>query len=132
MGVREVIKEADALLEHRPWQRKPDERWPAIVAVGRYVQSNPESVWQFARKWCVSEDKDVRNALATIILEHLLEYHFDAYFDRVEALASENDVFADTFVRCWKFGQAEKPHNAKKFDELRDRILESKGHLIVP
>jgi hypothetical protein len=30
--------------------------------------------------------------------------------------------FADTFCRCWKFGQAEQPENANQFDTLRREL----------
>ena len=30
-------------------------------------------------------------------------------------------VFADTFARCWKFGQSEEPANSKRFDRLMRR-----------
>jgi hypothetical protein len=31
-------------------------------------------------------------------------------------------VFADTFQRCWPFGQSEEPGNAERFAALRSRI----------
>jgi hypothetical protein len=50
----------------------------------------------------------MRIAVATVLLEHLLEHHFDAYFPRLKDLIEAGSVMlADTLARCWAFGQAE-------------------------
>jgi len=41
---------------------------------------------------------------------------------RVEARANSDPLFADTFKRCWRLGQAELPANAVRFDELKARL----------
>jgi hypothetical protein len=93
---------------------EPDFRWQAMVAVGDFVQSEPDAVWRFASKWGASEDEDLRAAIATCVLEHLLEYHFDALIGQVEDLARRNRFFADTVRRCWAFGLAsESPRAAR-------------------
>jgi len=59
-----------------------------------------------------------------LLLEHLLEYHFDLIFPRVEAAARSNPWFAKTTTQCWKFGQAKDPARAARFDELCSEIRE--------
>jgi hypothetical protein len=58
-------------------------------------------------------------------MEHLLEYHFSTYFPRIEELAPSDPLFGDTFQRCWKFGQAEEPANAARFELLARRLREA-------
>jgi hypothetical protein len=73
------------------------------------------------------EDDDVRAAIATCLLEHLLEYHFALLFARVEEAARANVWFAKTTAQCWKFGEAKEPERAVLFDnllaDLRNTIL---------
>jgi len=77
----------------------------AGLAVG--VQSNPEPVWDVICQHGISEDEDMRAGVATVLLEHLLEYHFDAYFPRLkERIEGGSALLADTLSRCWPFGQA--------------------------
>jgi hypothetical protein len=118
VGVRQAIDEADALLPGEPVEEGLDPRWQAIIAVGEYVESEPEAVWQFARRWGGHPQEDLRDAIATCLVEHLLEHHFAAYFPRVEQLALAEPLFGDMFQRCWPFGQAEEPDNAERFDSL--------------
>jgi hypothetical protein len=76
-------------------------------------------VWRFIVRWGTHSQEDVRDAVATCLLEHLLEHHFDLIFPRVRELVMSSELFADTFRRCWKFGESELPQNAKEFDALQ-------------
>jgi hypothetical protein len=122
VGVREAIREANVLLPGEPAQEGRDARWQAIIAVGEYVETKPEAVWKFIRRWGAHPKEDLRDAIATCLLEHLLEHHFTTYFPRVEELALAEPLFGDTFLRCWQFGQAEAPGNAKRFEALQKRV----------
>jgi|GEM_PF-190693 hypothetical protein len=120
MSVTEVIQLANALLpgEAAP-EGQPDPRWKAIIEVGNHIESSPEEVWRFARKWGNCPQEDVRDAIACCLLEHLLEYHFALMFSRVEQAVTEDDLFADTFGRCWKFGQSDAAGNSDEFSRLQ-------------
>jgi hypothetical protein len=122
VGVHEVIRNANALLPGEPADEGPDPRWQAIIAVGEYIESDPEAVWSFIRRWGGHPQEDLRAAVATCLLEHLLEYHFAAYFPQVERAALADALFADTLLRCSQFGQAEEPDNARRFAALRQRL----------
>jgi hypothetical protein len=125
MGVREAICEADALLPGVPVEVGPDPRWQAIIAVEDYIESEPETVWNFIRRWGGHPQEDLRDAVATCLLEHLLECHFAAYFPQVEELALSDSLFGDMFLRCWKLGQSEEPVNAQRFEVLKARLQEA-------
>lgn len=96
-----------------------DPRWQAIIQVAEHISDDPEAVWSFIDRWGKHADADLRSAIATCGLEHLLEDHFEQFFPRVAAAARSNANFADTVLRCWKLGQAESPANAARFDSLR-------------
>jgi len=81
------------------------------LEIDDYIESDPEPVWEFARKWGANADADLRMAIATCILEHLLEYHFQLNFPRVEVAVGESPAFADCFASCWPHGQAQLPVN---------------------
>lgn len=119
MSVKELIRDADALLPGTPApEGAEDPRWQAIIAIGEHVETHPEEVWSFVARWGISVQEDLRSSIATCLLEHLLEHHFESIFPRVQRLAEADRMFADTFARCWKFGQAEWPGNARRFDTL--------------
>jgi hypothetical protein len=100
-----------------------DSRWQAIIRVAEFAESNPEELWAFARHWGSSSDKDLRTGIATCLLEHLLEYHFEDLFPRVESAAKQDAMFADTFMRCWQSGMSAEPANAALFDALKTEIV---------
>lgn len=124
VGVQEAIDEANAVLPGEPVAEGIDPRWQAIIAVGEYIESDPEPVWRFIVQWGTNTQEDLRNAVATCLLEHLLEYHFERYFPEVERVALGNPLFGDTFQRCWRFGQAEAVGNAERFVSLGQRLRE--------
>ena len=43
-----------------------DPRWQAIIAVGEYVQTEPEAVWRFIRRWGGHPQEDLRDAMADV------------------------------------------------------------------
>ena len=122
MEVHEAIRAAEALLPGEPVDDGEDPRWQAIIAVGEHVEADPDPVWEFILRWGGHAQADLRDAVACCLLEHILEYHFDAYFLRVEASALADAMFADTFGRCSRFGQAQEPANAARADLLAARL----------
>lgn len=121
--VKEAIAAAEAIL---PGKSAPDgqtdERWQSLIEIGYYIETDPEGIWPFVLKWGSHEDEDLRAGVATILLEHLLEFHFDLIFPRVEAAVRSNPLFADTFESCWKLGPAQEPSRAERFDCLRHSL----------
>lgn len=117
--VWEAISQAEALL---PGRAAPpgeiDPRWQAIIRIEDYIAEQPEAVWGFILRWGSHEDNDLRNAIATILLEHLLGHHFSNFFPRVASAVETNALLGDTFTKCWKVGEADKEGNAEQFDRL--------------
>jgi hypothetical protein len=124
-SIHELTRQAEAILPGAPApDGEIDPRWQAIIEIGRHVEAHPEEVWSFVSKWGGHEQEDLRTAIATCLLEHLLEYHFEEVMPRVEAAANTDPLFGDMACRCWKLGQAEEPGNAERFDRLcRQRRL---------
>ena len=123
MDVKEAIKRAELLLPGEPSPEDSlDPRWQAIIKIADYIQSEPEDVWDFICTWGCHPQEDLKDAIATCLLEHLLELHFADYYPLVENMALTNSEFADTFLRCWKFGQSEDDKNASQFDAIRKRL----------
>jgi hypothetical protein len=95
------------------------ERWAAAEAAGQLVSDRPRAVWNLVVAHGASEIEDVRSAVATCMLEHLLEEHFEEYFPLLEReIRAGNIMLGDTLRRCWKLGQAELGANADRWDKL--------------
>lgn len=124
MNVWDTIAEVEAVLPGTAAREEEevDPRWQAIIRIAAFIQKEPEAVWAFVLRWGSHEDEDPRTAVATVLLEHLLEYHFERFFPKVTTAVESNVLFGDTFARCWKFGQAEQEANAKMFDDLRKSV----------
>lgn len=120
MTVSEAIAQADAILPGAAPADPAaiDPRWQAIIAVAEHIQSEPLAVWEFASRWGGHEDEDLRDAIATCVLEHLLEHHFSMIFPLVVQRAGEVPLMVDTLRRCWKFGAAGEIENAEKLMEF--------------
>jgi len=129
MSVHDAIRQAEALLPGKPAaDDQPDPRWQAIIAIGEYVETDPQAVWAFVQTWGMHPQEDLRAAIGTCLLEHLLEYHFAAYFPQVERLSASDPLFADTFLGCSKFGQSQELGNAARFERLKNRLRKRHRH----
>jgi len=123
MTVRQAIKRAEATLPGvERSARERDPRWQVILGVSEYSKSDPEAVWTFIECWGQHEDADLRMAVGLCLLEHLLGYHFELIFPRVEQLAVKSPRFASSFRCCRKMGQAEAPRQAKRWDTLLEHL----------
>jgi hypothetical protein len=123
MTIEEAIAAAESILPgHAAPDGEIDPRWQAIIAVSEFIEAEPELVWSFGRKWGAHPDDDLRMAISTCVLEHLLEFHFDAFISRVEEAAKVDRLFSKTVSNCWKFGQSHEPTRAARLDRLKISI----------
>jgi hypothetical protein len=93
-------------------------RWQAAIALGEFVYFHPEDIGPLVHKHGSRRHADARMAIATCVLEHILEHHFDAFFPRVADAALSSRWFANTTCSCWQMGQAALPENARKWKKL--------------
>jgi hypothetical protein len=116
--LRRIITNTERLLPGRP---RPDDerdpRWQAIIRIGAHIPEQPEPIWAFTVKWGRHRQEDVRTAVAVVLLEHLLEHHFQLIFPRLRPELERSKRFADTLRRCWLV-EAAWPPNARKLDRL--------------
>ena len=117
--VASAIAAAEQVMALPPADRGVDLRWQAIIQIEFFVESDPEPVWNFVARWGGSDDEDLRDAVACLLLEELLRHHFELIFPRIECEAAKSSQFADMLCRCWAFGQTELPENKVRFDTLR-------------
>jgi len=122
-AVQKAIERAERMLPGHPaLDGVMDPRWQAIIEVSEYTEDHPSEVWRFARKWGAHANKDLRAAVATCLVEHLLECRFEQIMPLVEAACHESKRFADTVALCWEFGQTETTENQRRFRRLLRRI----------
>jgi hypothetical protein len=121
--LRNAIRRAERIL---PGTAAPegerDPRWQAIIRVGEFVETHPEDVWLFTLRWAKHAQQDLRMAVATCLLEHLLEHHFDLMFPRVREAAGKSVRFAETLSWCSEFGEASLPRNAARLQRLLQEV----------
>ena len=77
MSVHNCIRATDCIL---PGNSQDEDRWQAVIAIGEYIESDPEPVSDGVHRWGKHPLEDFRTAIATVLLEHLLEHHFDLIF----------------------------------------------------
>ena len=122
-SVQEAIEAAERILpgEVAP-DRQEDPRWQAIMLIEDFVEDEPEAILPFVLKWGVNESEDLRSAIACLLLENLLKFHFELIFPRVQEAAIANPLFADTFLKSWRLGQAKEEPHSTRFDALRSKL----------
>ena len=91
--------------------------------MGEYVETAPEVLWSFTLRWGSHPDADLQMAIATCLLAHLLEHHFDTLIDRVET-AAPSPEFARTVLACWTFRESDESAQALRFGRLLANLRE--------
>lgn len=120
MTLAEALARAAALLDGGPppvGQR--DHRWPAVARLAAFIDDEPDAIWGFVEHWGNDPDAQVRTAIATCLLEQLLDKHFARCFPHVESAVRRSPQFADTFLLCWPFGEASQDANVRRFEALK-------------
>lgn len=96
-----------AIVETLLGDRDNDVRWQAAIAIGQFIDSRPDEVWHIVLRFSATADDDMIDALATVLLEHLLEHNFDECFDRLKKeIASGRRDLIPVVQRCGVFGEA--------------------------
>jgi len=122
MSIAKAIKRAEHILPGRPAPAgENDARWQAIIAVGEHISTEPMQVWRFTRRWGAHQQADLRAAIATCILEHLLEVHFELVFPLVQVACQRSKRFANTLSLCSEFGQSATPANSRLIRQLKKK-----------
>jgi hypothetical protein len=128
IDVWDAIKSAEEILPgHAAAEGKTDPRWQAIIKVEDFIRDEPDAIWPFIVRWGSHADEDLRTAVATCLLEHLLQHHFERFFPRLEEEVQSNALLADTFSRCWKLGQAAGGGNTRRFEDLQAKCRRIKS-----
>jgi hypothetical protein len=121
-SLAQAIEEAESLLPGVAAEDgRTDPRWQGIINVAEFIPEDPRGAWVFAKKWGRSDDKDLRGAVATCLVEHLLKAHFDAFFPEVAQLARLDRRFAACVRICWLGGDAD-PENTRQFSQLLEDL----------
>lgn len=133
MTVTQAIRKAERILPGKEARGDElDPRWQAIIAVGEHIEQHPDEVWGFTRKWGAHANEDLRAAVATCLLEHLLGCHFERIFPLVVEACQKSRRFAWTLSMCWEFGQTCERRNGRRFRALRNEIRDSSANHNVP
>ena len=128
MDIEDAIKEAETKLNAKiVADNEKNSMWQSIIKLSDFIEVAPDNIWKFVAKWGNHESEDVRDAIATCLLEHLLELHFEAYFPKLEKEVLNDKLFHDMFCRCWSFGKSATPVNKENFEDLCNKADQKWG-----
>jgi hypothetical protein len=94
--------------------------WSACAVLSYFVDRFPGQLFELIRAVVTGSSDDQRTALATCLLEHLLERNFD---EIVKSIAEERNAqlrfdLADVLSRCWPCGEAKRSAKWQKLETL--------------
>lgn len=74
----------------------------------------------------LAKHPDTFAALATCVLEHLLEYDFSLFDSLERGIRSGDRKLLYTFGLCAKFGLSEEPQNAERWNVLKEEYSDDR------
>ena len=95
-----AIRNAKKSLLTKPVGQGLDPRWQALTALGDFIKTDPDAVWTFIVESSAHDDEDPHAALATCLLEHLLEHH-PKYRRLAQGIARDNNNMSTLLAMCW-------------------------------
>lgn len=108
MIMQKQIKQGDSPKNYFELAKKlicdPDNncRWQSLIVISELINSHPDLVWKIILKYGDSKDTDMRTAVSTLLLEHLLDFDFDKYFPKIRReILNGRQRFIDTLEGCW-------------------------------
>jgi hypothetical protein len=129
-NVLEFFDQAKLLVGHP----NNDIRWQALIVVGEAIEARVKNdeIWAMILQHCGIDD-DMQDALATVLIEHLLEHDFDNALQKLKAEARKgNAALVDALQRAWPVGWKAKANWDKverlirSFHARRRRLGKSK------
>jgi hypothetical protein len=84
-----------------------DIRWQSLIVIGEYIPygRRNDEIRRLILEFC-RIDEDMQDALATVLLEHLLQHDFNRSLTWIkEQLKQGTKYFQELVERCWQFGQ---------------------------
>ena len=107
--IQKQVTAGEPLQEYIPILRSlvadPDHscRWQSQIQLSEVIWSgDPDIAWEVVVEHADSEDEDLRAAIACVLLEDLLDEHFDDYFPRVREMALQGSPrIINTISTCW-------------------------------
>ena len=124
VAVHRAIARAERILPGTPApDGKRDPRWQAMIRLADFIESHPEEVWRFCLRWGKHPQADTRMGVACVLLEHLVEQHFDLIFPRVRRESLKSVRFAATFQSCWCFDQWKEPEKYDRVNRLQRQLF---------
>jgi hypothetical protein len=106
-------------------------RWQALIIAGEFILLHRQLIWKLVRKYGASRDEDMRSGVAVILLEELLQFHYDWSIRRVKReIIRQGKRFEHTLSLCARFGQARLAFRGREPWEVawrRARIADEKG-----
>jgi hypothetical protein len=96
-----------------------DEIWQEAIRLAEYLDREPDRVFAIAMKaLSIAREADTLDALATCIIEHILERNF-SYFDHIEKEINRgNGRMIYALAMCRKFGESRNDVNAQRWEDL--------------
>ncbi|HEY2838008.1 MAG TPA: hypothetical protein VGJ26_02585 [Pirellulales bacterium] len=101
-----------------------DCRWQALIVLGEFIATHPDLIWELICEHGVSPDEDMRDGVATVLLEHLFEHDFASTFEGLrERILNGERMLANTLRRAWPCDD-ETERQWHKVDDLLIKIGE--------
>lgn len=107
LRVRTVVSYLD-LARSTIRDRSNEVRWQSIIVVGEFIPTHPERVFDVVVAFA-GTDRDMNMALATVLLEHLLEEQCIHFCGRIERLIcnGRHAALLDVLACCWRFDESD-------------------------
>lgn len=103
-----------------------DCRWQAGIVIGQFIDSHPTEVWDVITEIGPCADDDMLDLLGTVLLEHLLEKHFEAFIEQLETRINAGDLWLrSVLLRCWRFDQSDEQWS--RIDKLQRKKSRESG-----
>jgi hypothetical protein len=105
--IRKQLQNSNAIKSYFSMTKKTIEdsnnncRWQSLIIIGEFLDKYPNDIFNLIVKYGSSKDEDMRTAVATILLEHLLEKDFKKYFSLYKNISKDNSYLLDTLSKCW-------------------------------
>jgi len=105
--------------------RDSNVRWQAAILMGEFIPLYPAAIWRVVLHYGKSRSQDVRDMIACVLLEHVVQQHPDVYYPLWEKLKVDpHKQLRETANIAWDFTKPRwKENNSLPASEHKQAAL---------
>lgn len=102
-----------------------DCRWQATIIIGEFLNTRQEEIWNIIITYGSSDNRDIRTAIATVLLEHFFEENSNLFDTKFETIRQEISKGNKNLLYTLSMCRFDLPDNSQ-IEQINKLLIDNK------